>query len=179
MAITVDSSQWTGQGQDAAKAVPVVWGEFADEAARDRAAGLLRATGSERDDTASRPATTDHDRPLDQPDEHPEEADLRNRRQLGVGTAMAATAMGAAGLVIATGGALLPAVAAAAAAGAGTGVAGEAVAAAVSSTPGEETRPPPGDGPMIGLRAPDEATRQAAESRLRELGAIQIIYDDA
>jgi hypothetical protein len=179
MAITVDSSQWTGQGQDAAKAVPVVWGEFADDAARDRAAGMLRADGAKRDDPTTRPTTTETDEPLNPPDEHPEEADLRNRRQLGVGTAMAATAMGAAGLVIATGGALLPAVAAAAAAGAGTGVAGEAVAAAVSTTPGEETRPPPTSGALIGLRAPDEATRQAAEARLRELGAVNVIYDDA
>jgi hypothetical protein len=179
MAITVDSSQWTGQGTDAARAVPVVWGEFADAAARDRAAERLRAGGTERDQPASHPATTDTDRPLDPPDEHPEQADLRNRRQLGVGTAMAATAMGAAGLVIATGGALLPAVAAAAAAGAGTGVAGEAVAAVVSTKPGEETRPPPTDGPLIGLRAPDDATRQAAEARLQELGAIRVIYDDA
>jgi hypothetical protein len=179
MPITVDSSQWTGQGTDAAKAVPVVWGEFADAAARDSAALRLRGEGAERDRPEAPKQTTDADRPLDQPDEHPEEADLRNRRQLGVGTAMAATAMGAAGLVIATGGALLPAVAAAAAAGAGTGVAGEVVAAAVSSTPGEETRPPPTDGPLIGLRAPDEATRQAAEARLTELGAIRVMYDDA
>ena len=172
MAITVDSSQWTGESD--AHAAPVVWGEFADEATRDAAIDRLRSEGALRAGT-----TTDTDRPLDQPDENPEEADLRNRRQLGVGVAMAASAMGAAGLVIATGGALLPAVAAAAAAGTGAGVAGEAVAAVVTSDPAQQMRLPPTDGPLIGLRAPDEATRHAAETRLRELGALRVIVDDA
>ncbi|MBU8539049.1 hypothetical protein [Falsiroseomonas tokyonensis] len=171
MAITVDSSQWTGESSEA-KGPPVVWGEFADEATRDAAILRLRELGQ-----ADNTPATDGDRPLDQPDEDPEGADLRNRRQLGVGIGMAASAMGAAGLVIATGGALLPAVAAAAAAGAGAGVAGEAVAAAVTDEPTTPTRLPPSDGPLIGLRAPDEATRKAAETALRELGAIRITFD--
>ena len=37
MAITVDSSQWIGQRDDTPLAVPVVWGEFWSEAARDHA----------------------------------------------------------------------------------------------------------------------------------------------
>ncbi|WP_439598973.1 hypothetical protein [Falsiroseomonas sp.] len=171
MAITVDSSQWTGES-DEAKAPPVVWGEFADEATRDAAIARLKSEGAQR----SSP-TTDRDAPLDQPDEDPEGADLRNRRQLGVGMGMAASAMGAAGLVIASGGALLPAVVAAAAAGAGAGVAGEAVSAAVTDEPSEPSRLPPSNGPLIGLRAPDEAARQAAEAALRELGAIRITVD--
>ncbi|NKE46428.1 hypothetical protein HB662_16720 [Roseomonas frigidaquae] len=171
MAIKVDSSQWTGESGDT-RTTPVVWGEFADETTRDAAIARLRSEGTQRNG-----GTTDPDRPVDQPDEHPEEADLRNRRQLGVGVAMAASAMGAAGLVVASGGALLPAVAAAAAAGTGAGVAGEAVAAAVSDTPEEATRLPPNDAPLIGLRAPDEATQHAAETKLRELGAIRVIVD--
>ncbi len=171
MAIKVDSSQWTGES-GGAKATPVVWGEFADDAARDAAAARLQGEG-----TARNGHTTDPDRPLDQPDEDPEGADLRNRRQLGVGVAMAASAMGAAGLVVASGGALLPAVVAAAAAGTGAGVAGEAVAAAVTEEPETALRLPPSDAPLIGLRAPDEATQSAAQTRLRELGAIRVILD--
>jgi hypothetical protein len=174
MAITVNSSQWTGEsGDSGGKAAPVVWGEFASDAARDAAIAELRAEGARRQQP-----TTDTDRPVNPPDEDSEGADLRNRRQLGVGMSMAATAMGAAGLVIASGGALLPAVAAAAAAGAGAGIAGEAVAAAVTDDDAVETRLPPNDGPLIGLRAPDEATRHAAEAALRELGAIRIIVDE-
>lgn len=171
MAIRVDSSQWTGEPNESS-ATPVVWGEFADEASRDTAAMRLRSAGARRNGD-----TTDPDRPLDQPDENPEEADLRNRRQLGVGMAMTASAIGAAGLVVASGGALLPAILAAAAAGAGAGVAGEAVAAAVSDTPWETTRTPPSNAPLIGLRAPDETSRQAAEKALREVGAIRVVVD--
>ncbi|MBU8544024.1 MULTISPECIES: hypothetical protein [Roseomonadaceae] len=173
MAITVNSSQWTGESSESAKGVPVVWGEFASDAARDAAIAHLKADGAKR-----QTPTTDTDRPVSPPDENPEEADLRNRRQLGVGMSMAATAMGAAGLVIASGGALLPAVAAAAAAGAGAGLAGEAVAGAVTEDQQEGARLPPSDAPLIGLRAPDEATRHAAEAALRDAGAINIIIDE-
>ncbi|NKC29446.1 hypothetical protein [Falsiroseomonas selenitidurans] len=172
MAITVDSGQWTGES-DAGSAVPVVWGEFADEAARDRAREELGA----KLQAETSPAPTDRDRPLDQPDEDPEGADIRNQRQLHVGIAMAATAMGAAGLVIASGGTVLPAIAAATAAGAGTGLAGEAVAAGVTPD-AAQARTPPSDGPLIGLRAPDAAMRQRAERVLRELGAQRILVQE-
>lgn len=172
MAIKVDSSQWTGESSDV-KATPVVWGEFADEATRDAAIARLRGEGAQPGGQ-----TTAADRPVDQPDEDPEGADLRNRRQLGVGVAMAASAMGAAGLVVASGGALLPAVVAAAVAGTGAGVAGEAVAASVSDdTAAPATRQPPSEAPLIGLLAPDAAMRQAAETTLRELGAIRVVVD--
>lgn len=46
MAITVDSSQWTGQRDDTPLAVPVVWGEFESEAARDDALARLRGAGA-------------------------------------------------------------------------------------------------------------------------------------
>lgn len=183
MTITVDSSQWTGQSDAKAPAVPVVWGEFADEAARDAAIARLRSGGA-RDEHADSEAATpeapaDNDQ-VDPPDENPEEANRRNQRQLGVGTAMAATSMAAAGLVIASGGALLPAVAAAAAAGAGTGAVGEAVANAV--TPGDDSEPvepPRADGPVVGLRAPDAASRQRAEELLRNAGARRVFVQDA
>lgn len=183
MAITVDSSQWTGQADDKPLAVPVVWGEFADEATRDAAIARLRDAGT-RDEVGGTeeaqpeaPAVNDH---LDPPDEHPGESNRRNQRQLGVGTAMAATSMAAAGLVIASGGALLPAVAAAAAAGAGTGAVGEAVANAMTpAEPDAHAPPPDATGPVIGLRAPDDTARREAEAALRAAGARRVFVQEA
>ena len=179
MAITVDSSQWTGERDSDALTGEVVWGEFADEAARDQARRALRLGGARDEDAPPQPARPAHGEgttpPLDTPDENPREADLRNQRQLGVGVAMAATSMAAAGLVIASGGALAPAVGAAVAAGAGTGALGQAVAAAITPDKSpEEAHVAPTDGPLIGIRAPDEAARHRAEAVLREHGAKRI-----
>lgn len=183
MAITVDSSQWTGQEDDKALAVPVVWGEFEDEASRDAAIARLRGIGAQDEvgepgaATPEEPATNDH---LQPPDDHPEESNRRNQRQLGVGTTMAAASMAAAGIVIASGGALLPAVAAAAAAGAGTGAVGEAVANAVTPAESQSHQPPPeATGPVIGLRAADDTARRQAEEALRAAGARRVFVQEA
>lgn len=183
MAITVDSSQWTGQEDTTPPAVPVVWGEFENEAARDAAIAQLRAGGA-RDEVgstnAAQPEPPAVNETVDPPDENPEQADRRNQRQLGVGTAMAATSMAAAGIVIASGGALLPAVAAAAAAGAGTGAVGEVVANAVAPREAETHAPPPeAHGPVIGLRAPDETARRQAEEALHAVGARRVFVQEA
>jgi hypothetical protein len=183
MAITVDSSQWTGQSDETPPAVPVVWGEFENEAARDAAIARLRADGA-RDEVGSTQAATPEQPAMndqvDPPDEHPEQADRRNQRQLGVGTAMAATSMAAAGIVIASGGALLPAVAAAAAAGVGTGAVGEAVANSVAPRDEEPHAPPPeAQGPVIGLRAPDATARAQAEQALHAVGARRVFVQEA
>ncbi|WP_137179289.1 hypothetical protein [Roseomonas sp. AR75] len=187
MAITVDSSQWTGQRDETPLAVPVVWGEFSDEAARDAAAVQLREAGAR--DSAGKPAAQEggvappkravNEDQVDPPDEHPKAADQRNQRQLHVGTAMAATSMAAAGLVIATGGAALPAFAAAVAAGAATAAVGEPLADATapqSSQRETEAHDPPArlHGPVLGLQAPDPETRARAERLLREAGARRI-----
>jgi hypothetical protein len=188
MAITVDSSQWTGERDDTPLAVPVVWGEFADEAARDNAVARLRAGGA-RDasmpaapaDAAATPEPAANEGQVPPPDVDPKGADLRNQRQLQVGTAMASTSMLAAGIVIATGGGALPAVAAAAAAGAVTAAVGEPVASAIAS-PGSSAPqamdPPRADGPVIGLQAPDEETRARAEQLLREAGARRVFLQE-
>jgi hypothetical protein len=188
----VDSSQWTGQRDETPLAVPVVWGEFADEAARDAAAERLRQAGAR--DSGTIPAAQEggvappkravNEGQVEPPDEHPKEANIRNQRQLEVGTAMAATSMAAAGLVIATGGAALPALAAAAAAGAATAAVGEPVADAIATQsgqkPDEEQPVPPArlDGPVLGLQAPDAETRARAESLLREAGARRILLQE-
>lgn len=172
MTITVDSGQWTGKSDDS-KAAPVLWGEFQDEAARDAAIARLQNR-----DAVTEDPTEDTRQTVDEPDENAEEADLRNRRQLGVGVAMAAGALAASGLVIASGGALLPAITAAAVAGTGAGAAGEAVASAVTEPESEKpARQPPSDAPLIGLHYRDEAAREAAEKALRSVGAIRLIVD--
>lgn len=188
MAIVVDSSQWTGQQDDTPLAVPVVWGEFESEAARDRALSHLRASGARehgREDAAqggvAPPVRAANEGQVDAPDEDPEGADQRNRRQLGVGMGMAATSMAAAGIVIATGGAALPAIAAAAAAGTATGVVGEAIGNAVSAdtNPADQALDPPvANGPVIGLQAPDLETREKAERLLREAGAVRVFVQE-
>jgi hypothetical protein len=189
MAITVDSSQWTGQSDDTPLAVPVVWGEFDSEAARDAARERLRQAGAEDPSArggqggAPTPERASNADQVPEPDVDSKGADVRNQRQLQVGTAMAATSMAAAGLVIATGGAALPAVAAAAAAGAATAAIGEPLANAVapqSASHGDAPlEPPRADGPVIGLRAPDEAARARAEQALRDAGARRVFVQEA
>uniref|UniRef100_UPI001F255388 hypothetical protein n=1 Tax=Falsiroseomonas oryziterrae TaxID=2911368 RepID=UPI001F255388 len=50
MAIVVDSGQWTGERDDTPLAMPIVWGEFETEAARDSAMARLRAAGARSSD---------------------------------------------------------------------------------------------------------------------------------
>lgn len=184
MAITVDSSQWTGERDETPLAVPVVWGEFADDAAKDAALAQLRQAGARRhDETPAGPGISAdraaNEGQVEAPDVDPKGADIRTQRQLHVGTVMAATSMAAAGLVIATGGTALPAVAAAVAAGAATAAVGEPVASAAAPQSGDPAggaavEPPRADGPVIGLQAPDDATRERAEQALRDAGARRV-----
>jgi hypothetical protein len=188
MAIVVDSSQWTGQQDDTPLAVPVVWGEFENEAARKAALSRLREAGAREHGQADPaqggvvpPVRAANEGQVDAPDEDPEGASQRNQRQLGVGMGMAATSMAAAGIVIATGGAALPAVAAAAAAGTATGVVGGAIGNAVSAETESGDKPldaPVANGPVIGLQAPDDATRERAERLLREAGAARVFVQE-
>jgi hypothetical protein len=187
MAITVDSSQWTGERDDAPLPVPIVWGEFENAAAQEAALARLRAHGATDPGTAPAPggvavtpARASNENQVPAPDVDPKGADARNLRQNAVGIATASTSMLAAGIVIATGGAALPAVAAAAAAGGATLAAGEVIGNAAS--PATETsarvEAPATDGPVIGLQAPDEATRSRAEQLLREAGARRVFVQE-
>ncbi|MGG5811876.1 hypothetical protein [Falsiroseomonas sp. CW058] len=186
MAIVVDSSQWTGERDETPLAIPVVWGEFADEAARDNAMARLRAAGARDPGLEAAPAgvapagIAANEGQVGPPDENPEQADRRNLRQNAVGIAMAGSAMAAAGIVIATGGAALPAVAAAAAAGVASGAVGEAIgnAAAPATDSGRAMDPPVADGPVIGLQAPDAETRARVEQLLREAGARRVFVQE-
>lgn len=183
MTITVDSSQWTGEHDDATLTSPIVWGEFAERAALDRAAERLQAEDWFRQSRAE--AQAEHSGRADNeqvimPDENPGETSQRNLRQNAVGIATASTSMLAAGIVIATGGAALPAVAAAAAAGAATLAAGEAVGTAAdpkSGTDRENTGKsagPQSEGPALGIAAATGEVRQRAEAFLQQAGARRV-----
>jgi len=181
MTIEVNSAAWTGEYDDTPLAVPIVWGEYADEPALRAAVGRLDADGMPRREEAliRRPGELVAETLVRPPDDDPKGADARNQRQLHVGAAMAATGMLAAGAVVASGGAALPAAAAAVAAAGATGVAGEAVGKALD--PASTGNPPPGvgaearaDGPMLGLRTATAESQEQAKRFLRESGAERI-----
>jgi hypothetical protein len=183
MAIEVSSDQWTGEAADNLSVYPRVFAEFPDRAALERAAAQLEAVAGFRheDMTQGRAAAdTANAGQVPPPDEHPLKADARNLRQLGVGTGMAATAMAAAGVVIATGGAALPAVAAAAAAGGTTAAAGEAIGKSAEPTAdGDVTKAaehPAGvdDNLALGVRAETEDKQAKAEEIMRSCGAVRV-----
>jgi hypothetical protein len=183
MAIVADSSQWTGEYDHTPQSGPVVWGEFEDRSALDSAAAKLqaeewfRALQSRCAPQAERPADNDQ---VITPDENPKGTDARNLRQNFVGTATASTSMLAAGIVIATGGAALPAVAAAAAAGAATLAVGETAGAAAS--PSDSGRRPDevvkAEGPSLGIRAGTEEEKAEAQRFLQSQGARRVWVQD-
>ena len=184
MPIVVDSSQWTGEHDDAPLAGPVVWGEFAD-ARRSTA----RRSGCRRESLVPRGPRGDRGhaaRPRRQRSQVMRRtrtrkgADRRNLRQNFVGIGTAATSMAAAGIVIATGGAALPAVAAAAAAGGATLAAGRGSRGGGAA---DRHRPPAGgsgggdaqaEGPALGISAATEAVREQAQAFLQHAGAKRV-----
>ncbi|MBL6458270.1 hypothetical protein JMJ55_23305 [Belnapia sp. T6] len=184
MAIVADSSQWTGEYDHTPQAGPVVWGEFADRSTLDSVAAKLQAEQWFQA-VQARAAAPQEQRPADNdqvitPDENPKGADSRNLRQNFVGIGTASTSMLAAGIVIATGGAALPAVAAAAAAGAATLAAGEVAGAAASPTDTgrrpEETLQT--DGPSLGIQILTDEERAQAEAFLQSQGARRVWVQD-
>jgi hypothetical protein len=176
MPITVDSSQWTGESDDAPKAGSIVWGEFADRAALDRAVERLPAEEWFRQAHGGRAGAPADNTQVDPPDTDPEGANRRNLRQNFVGIGTAATSMLAAGAVIATGGAALPAVAAAAAAGTATAAVGEAMGTALPVDRGAAGSVQSA-GPALGIRAETDDARSAAEGFLKASGARRVWLD--
>jgi hypothetical protein len=179
MPIVADSSQWTGEHDHTSHAGPVVWGEFADRAVLDSAVAKLQAEEWFRAlqaRSAPQEATPADNDQVITPDENPKGADARNLRQNFVGIGTASTSMLAAGIVIATGGAALPAVAAAAAAGAATLAVGETAGAAASPTdsgrrPDEVVKT---DGPSLGIQAQTEEEKAEAQRFLQSQGARRV-----
>lgn len=156
MAIEVNSAAWTGN-EDRAAGAPQVCGAFHDREKLDEALSRLEGSLFQRADLSVRVPGREDDAAYSGTETPVREDDARNLRTLGTSTAAAGIAMGAAGLVIATGGAALPAVAAAAAAGGATIAAGEAAGAA--ATPG-------------GKAAPQQAAEQSAA------GAVLMVHAD-
>lgn len=184
MAIVADSSQWTGEYDHTPHTGPVVWGEFEDRSVLDSAVAKLQAEEWFRDlqsraaPQQARPADNDQ---VITPDENPKGADSRNLRQNIVGTATASTSMLAAGIVIATGGAALPAVAAAAAAGAATLAVGET--AGIAASPTDSGRRPDEvmktEGPLLGIQAQTEEEKAKAQNFLQSQGARRVWVEDS
>lgn len=165
MPIVVDSSQWTGDTDDAAPAGPVVWGVFADRATAEQVAGRLQAEAWYQQ---AHPVQAEGD------EDPGTETGRQSLRQNFVGASTASTSMLAAGIVIATGGAALPAVAAAAAAGLTTAAVGEAIgkaAEAGASGPDDAMRT---EGTAIGVLAATAAVRSEAEGFFQRQDARRI-----
>ncbi|RYI86065.1 MAG: hypothetical protein EON47_22765, partial [Acetobacteraceae bacterium] len=96
MAIELNSADWTGDAEPTQ-----VCGEFHDQKQLDEALSRLEGSLFQRADLSVRKPGQE-DRASQSSEENPvREDDARNLRQLGVGTAAAATAMAAAGVVIA------------------------------------------------------------------------------
>jgi len=165
MTIVVDSSQWTGEPERGG--MPVVWGEFASPEARDAALARLRELGLRRQGAAELDVPVNAGQ-VEPPDENPQDADRRSLRQGYVGLAMAGSAMAAAGLVIASGGAALPAAAA-------SGTLGEAIGHATAPDAEPAGPVPPVGGPALGLVADDAEKQGRAALLLREVGAVRIV----
>lgn len=186
MAIEVRSDQWTGEAADDLSGSPRVYAEFPDRGALERAVAQLEGSGGFRQEDMTRGRAgasqqADNAPQVPPPDEHPLKADARNLRQLGVGVGTYVAGAAAAGAVIATGGAALPAVGAAAAAGLGTAAAGEAIGkSAEPQTDGDATdaaRQQPGgvdDWLALGVRAGTEEEQKRAEEILRSCGASRV-----
>jgi hypothetical protein len=182
MTIVVESSQWTGEYDDAPLGSPIVWGEFPNRETLDSVAARLQSEPWFRDTTARMEAgkhgLADNDQ-LIMPDENPAGTDARNLRQNFVGLAAASTSMLAAGIVISTGGAALPAVAAAVAAGVATAAVGEA--AGLSLNPTGTGQPTEGrkeadraDGPALGIHVDTDDACGMAEAFLQSAGARRV-----
>lgn len=190
MAIEVRSDQWTGEAADDLSASPRVYAEFPDQESLERAVAQLETSATFRQEDMTRgraaggaaggAAGADNAPQVPPPDEQPLKADARNLRQLGVGIGSSVAGMAAAGVVVATGGAALPAVAAAAAAGLGTAAAGEAVGKSAEpqasgnpvDAPGQ---PGAGDARLaLGVRAETEEKQAKAEEVFRACGASRV-----
>lgn len=178
MPIVVDSSQWTGDTDDQAPAGPIVWGEFADRATAEQVAGRLQAEPWFQQ-AHPRPAAAPAGAPGKDSSEPATETDHQNLRQNFVGTATASTAMLAAGIVIATGGAALPAVAAAAAAGLSTAAVGEVIGnTAEAADTGDDAARMKTAGASLGILAATEAARTEARAFFQREGARRVWVQD-
>jgi hypothetical protein len=173
MAIELNSAEWTGQEDKASS--PQVCGEFQDKDKLQEALSRLEGSLFQRADLSVRVPGREDEGAYASRENPVREDDARNLRTLGTSTAAAGIAMGAAGLVVATGGAALPAVAAAAAAGGATIAAGEA--AGVAAAPGGETEQQQAaerGGAILMVHADTPEKQAKAEELLQACGAVRV-----
>jgi hypothetical protein len=103
------------------------------------------------------------------------ETDMRQARTLGTGTASAAAALTAAGVVTATGGAAAPAAVAAAAAGLGTAGAMEAAGTAAGRAQHQDRERAAARGELLlSVRVTDDAQQETAKRLMREAGGTRV-----
>ena len=154
-----------------------VRGVFADDAALQDAIGRLTRVGFDRADLSlpdARPAAseTTPEQGASDPDT---EDDSRQMRTIHTSMAGSVGALAAAGLVIATGGAALPAVAAAAAAGLGAGGLANAASSASSTSQSNQRNEAAARGELVlSVRVRDVASRSRAETEMHAAGATAV-----
>ncbi|WP_149537764.1 hypothetical protein [Siccirubricoccus phaeus] len=174
MAIEVNSAGWTGEAGGTTPTLQVC-GEFHDPKQLDAALSRLEGSAFQRADLSVRVPGREDRRAESERETPVREDDARNLRTLGNGIAAAAVGMAAAGLVVGTGGAALPAVAAAAAAGGATLAAGEMAgqgAAPGGHVPQHEAAEHQGSVLMVHAASPEKAEK--AEALLQSCGAVRI-----
>ena len=160
------------------EAVDEVRGLFPSDSALQDAISRLSMAGFDRADISipdAAPTTTAAVTP-DQGAENPNtEDDSRQARTLHTSMAASVGAMAAAGVVIATGGAALPAVAAAVAGGAGLGAVTQGITGATDAAQHGSREQAASRGELaLSVRLTSPAKRTAAEEAMRQAGATQV-----
>ncbi len=167
----------TKPGPSLPEAVTEVRGTFPNDAALQDAISRLSMAGFDRadisvPDAAPTPTGATPDRAAENPNT---EDDSQQARTLHTSMAASVGAMAAAGVVIATGGAALPAVAAAVAGGAGIGAAVRGITGAADTVQHGEREEAASRGELLLSVRLREDTRQAvAETAMREAGATAV-----
>jgi len=164
-------------GPEMADTLLIVRGAFPSDAALQDAVGRLTLAGFDRAEISLPvPAGTPGAAAPEQGAENPDTADDdQQMRTMHTGMAGTAGAMLAAGVVVATGGAAIPAVAAAVAAGLAAGGVAHTVSRGANETRHEEREAAAGRGELfLEVRATTALKRSAAEAALREAGATRI-----
>lgn len=166
--IEIRSDQWTGDSADdtsKSDTPPGVSAEFADKAAAEAAFSKLEGSAFQRAEITLR-------MPGDEGGETvAREDDAQNLRQLGSGLTAAAAGLAAAGVVIATGGAALPAVIAAGVASGGTVAATQAAGRAAGPTEDDDAT---AGNPVLTVTTSTADKQARAEAVLRECGALKV-----
>ncbi len=151
-------------------------GSFPSDAAVQQAISRLTVAGFDRSEISLPDAQLAPHQATPETAANPNAEDnSRQARTLHTSLAASVGALAAAGVVVATGGAALPAVAAAVAGGLGLGGAVEGVAAASDKVQHDERQDAAARGDLLlSVRLRDGARRQVAEQAMREAGATAI-----